>query len=72
MESKEYTCSCCGHKKMIATNHFGTCWNYCENCSWKGLHYDKTSKSVQFSTIHRLFEIVPAGVEIDYTTRHYS
>lgn len=30
---KNYTCQCCGHVKKIHTNHEGSCWAWCENCS---------------------------------------
>ena len=34
-EWKNYICSCCGHIQPINTNHYGGCWDYCKNCSWK-------------------------------------
>lgn len=31
---KNYVCQCCGNMQEIQTNHEGSCWAYCSNCSW--------------------------------------
>jgi DNA-directed RNA polymerase subunit RPC12/RpoP len=30
-----YKCRNCGNEQQIQTNHLGSCYNYCKNCSWK-------------------------------------
>lgn len=38
---KNYVCQCCGSLKSIQTNHEGSCWAYCDNCSWAPTMYGK-------------------------------
>ena len=38
---KNYMCQCCGNIQEISTNHEGSCWAYCNSCSWKPTAYGK-------------------------------
>lgn len=68
---KKYACGTCGTEKTINTNHESACFNYCENCSWKGIGYDKTNKSAYlFNVVHRTFRIKTAEV-VNYNVYHY-
>lgn len=59
VESRKYACSCCGQTKEISTNHKTSCWNYCENCSWKGIGFDKMNvSSYMFGCVYRRFDYV--------------
>jgi len=72
IEEKIYHCSCCGKEKKLWTNHVSFCRQYCESCSWKGLHYDKLNQSTNIlDSIFRKFEIIKPGEIIDYTQRHF-
>ena len=33
--NKQYRCRNCDHVQTISTNHFGSCFDYCHECSWK-------------------------------------
>lgn len=41
MSYKNYMCQCCGNIQEIQTNHEGSCWAYCNSCSWKPTAYGK-------------------------------
>lgn len=59
MESKNYICSCCGNIKLISTNHKTSCWDYCKECSWKGIGFDKMNvSSYIFGSVYRRFDYV--------------
>lgn len=38
---KNYMCQCCGNIQEISTNHEGSCWAFCNSCSWKPTAYGK-------------------------------
>lgn len=58
-EYRSYSCSCCDNKKLIRTNHKTSCWDYCNNCSWKGIGFDKMNVSrYMFGSVYRRFDYV--------------
>lgn len=53
---RTYKCTVCSARKLITTNHEGTCLDHCVECSWKSIGF---GPGVQmFGTWHRLFEFV--------------
>lgn len=51
MKEKIYKCACCGYEKKIKTNHYRSCFDYCQNCSWKAFAFGKENSIV--TPIHR-------------------
>jgi hypothetical protein len=55
---KKYKCECCGNIQEIQTNHYGSCINYCNECSWKMNYKGKENTYIFDGHAYRKFNCI--------------
>ena len=57
LKYRDSKCLVCGHVQPIQTNHIGTCFAFCYNCSWKSFGFDHDNTMNYGGRAYRRFQV---------------